>query len=439
MKKKSNLILFGVLSLLLVFTYFIQEKKVLFSYKKEKSLIDMLGSELVSIKGPNFEAIKIKDSWFQNQQLLSHNIFKILEKRMREIKLIQELENAKDENFPGFLELVLNNKKVLIGDMSIDNESFYLKVENSFFLAKIDGESTQISYSQENLQKDKLVELKSLFFKKTKDIFEDQFFRYSKSIPLWKVAVFSEGRNPYVLDFKDNKTIPDQISGVEVHQNIKDKFFSLITQIQIKNELDYNKLKLFKKLASINFKDKNSNQDIIWEVWRKNQSTADPVIVDHYNQKAFEAIGGTLKVFFLDVQDYWDKKIIPTKDFKNFDKLKIEFHQNKLKKSVIISNREPFEFESSDGIPNLNNLQAFIQLVMNLSAFDQADRVSPLSSTDEKIYSDEKFLRFNIFDHKLLCHQKSHEIIMVNLTTRTKLHFYQNIESVFCDLKAMIE
>src|SRR5690606_20261862 len=107
------------------------------------------------------------------------------------------------------------------------------------------------------------------------------------------------------LNFEANTTNPPPIKGIVVHKDIGKKFYSLLTQMNIKEKVPYSEKLKSKKLASLKFID--GANEIVWELWLKSEKSADAYIIDSKSQKAFLMVGGTLRAFFIQVQDYWDK------------------------------------------------------------------------------------------------------------------------------------
>ena len=418
---RRNLLLFGILVSLLVGTYFFQEVRVHNEYH-EASIKDRLITEDVThLKLPHVEATKVGISWWEGDILLSHNVFKQIERKLTEIKKIKKIEGSWESFFPNPFIFEINHTKWTIGDLSLDKQAFYIAKGDEIYLAVIEGESVQLTRNEEEIAGIKLNELVTLLSKSKKEILEDQLFRFYPKLPLDRVALDVDGSLPYELNLKENTTTPPPIKGVEVHNDLKGKFYSLLTQMNIKEEVPYNEKLKFSKLASIKFIDNSS--EVEWGLWLKSKNSADAFIIDNKNKKAFLMVGGTLRAFFIQFQDYWDKKVIPPKDFKSFTRTNAVLTSGSKTASVSIINREPMSFEVKGYKVETQKMEQLVQLIFNLGPQDQANRVSILNSSERKQILSEEHLRIEVMGQELLIWRKPQELIVVNLTQGFKAHF----------------
>ncbi len=148
-------------------------------------------------------------------------------------------------------------------------------------------------------------------------------------------------------------------------------------------------------------------------------------------------VGATLKLFFVRMQDYWDKKVIPYKDFVSFTRLATKFTQGSKTANVTIINKEPLEFEAGKLKIDQLKMEQLVQFLFNLGPKDQADRVSPLSATEKKQVLSEEHLRIEAMGQDLILWRKTEELIVVNLTQGFKTHFTvldENFRGTFEDV-----
>lgn len=432
---KKNLSLFAVLIFLLVGTYFFQEMRL------EKERIEtlekdlLIKEEIVHLKLPHIEAHKKNGQWWAGDKLLSHNTFKQIEKKFKEIRKFKDIQGEWKSYFSDPFTFVLNGKSWTIGDMSLDKQSFYVAREKEIFLAYIEGESTQLTTKEEDIESIKLNELLSLLSKKEKDLLETQLFRFYPELPEEKIIISSEGSLPYELDLKKNETIPPPVKGVKVHNDFQGKFRSLLTQANIKEEIPYSPKLQFKKLGSVSFRGKDKAVD--WELWLVSDKKADAVIIDPKQKRAYSVVGGTLKLFFVNVQDYWDKKVIPQENFKSFNRLDAEFVQGEKAETVTIINKEPFEYEARKYKVDQVKMEELLQFVFNLGPKSDADRVSNLSSSEKKMLLSGDHLRIEVMGQELVLWRKQEELIVANLTQGFKAHYgllNENFRATFSDV-----
>lgn len=418
---KKNLALFSIFVVLLVVTYVFQEKRAEKEYTESQLKDRLVDFEITHLKLPEVEATKKNGSWWSNEKLLSHNAFKQIEKKLTEIKKIKSIQGEWKSFFPHPFTFEINHVVWTIGDMSLDKQGFYIAHDKKIYLAVVEGESTQLTRDESEIESIKVNELVSSLSKPLKDLYETQLFRFYPDLPMERVVLSAEGSLPYELDFTKNQTLPPPIPGISVLKDLKGKFFSLLTQMNLKEEVPYSDKLKFKKLADVKFI--GTKKTVSWELWLKSESSADAIIIDPAEKKAFWMVGGTLKLFFIQNQDYWDKKVIPSEHFVSFTRLPTTFIQGSKKADVTILNREPLAFEVPGYKVDQLKMEQLIHFIFNLGPKDQADRVSLLAKTERQMLLSGDHLRINVLDQDLILWRKQEELIVANLTQGFKAHF----------------
>lgn len=419
---KKNLGLLGVLVVLLLGTYIFHEKKL------EKSFLDSFTKDRLiaqdDIKKLVFMGIsaeKKDGQWFASDLLLSHNKMKVIELKISQVKKLKDIEGDEANYFTQKLPFEVNGEKWALGDMTLDKQGFYISRNHKIMIATIEGENAELTDDPKKLSMLKYDELRAGLTAEIGELVENQLFRYYPKLPNDSVTIETDGRPAYELDLKNDKTLPPPIGGISVHDKLADKFRSLLTQITIKKEVPFDENLKFSKVGQLIFAE--GSKKVKWELWLKGDNSADSYVVDNENKKAFLMIGGTLKVFFIQVQDYWDKKVIPPSEFENFTRLIATFTQGSKTAQVTILNREPLAFETQGFKVDDFKMNILLQYVFNLSEKDQADRVSPLSKSERKEVLSGNHLRLDLMDQELLFWRKQQELIVVNLTQGFKAHF----------------
>lgn len=423
---KKNLLLFGILVLLLGLTYIFQEVRT------QKALeADSIGiireEEIRSLSFSGIRAEKRQGQWWDGDKLLSHNVFRQLEKKLSRIKSIKTVDGKVDTYFSAPLKFEVNGELWQIGDVTLDKQAFYLARGNQVMVAVIEGESGELTDDEAKLAQIKLDDLKAAFSVPAGQLAETQLFRFYPSLPVGSVVVKSDGRPSYELDLIKNTTNPPPLAGIEVHSKLAEKFQSLVTQMTIKKEVPYSEKLKFTKLGQMTFA--SGPKKVVWEMWIADGNNADAYIVDNSAKRAWLMIGGTMKAFFTSVQDYWDKKVIPPKKFKSFRRLPALFTQGEKTAKLEIVNQEPLGFETKKYKVDAVQMMTLLRFVFNLSEKDQADRVSPLSRSERKQVLSEEHLRIEVLEQELVMWRKQHELIVVNLTQGFKAHFIVADES----------
>lgn len=418
---KKNAVLFGVLIFLIIGTYIFQEQRVEREYLDSQTKDRLIETEITQLKLPHVEAVKKDGQWWSDKSLLSHNNFKSIEKKISEIKKIKDIKGDKKNFFPHPFEFEVNQEKWMIGDQSLDKQGFYVARGDKIYLAIIDGESVHLTQNENEVESMKLNELILALSKPLTELKETQLFRFYPDLPEDRVLISVEGSLPFELLLQKDETIPPPIEGVNVHPDLQNKFRSLLTQMTVREEISYDEKLKFKKLGEIKFF--GSKAEINWELWLKNDTSADAFILDSARKRAFHMVGGTLRVFFIQLQDYWDKKVIPPGEFKSFNRLPVTFIQGDKKAIVTVLNREPLAFEAQKFKIQQVPLEQMFQIIFNLGPQDQGDRVSQLTKSERQQLLSEEHLRIEVMEQELVLWRKGQELIVANLTQGYKVHF----------------
>jgi hypothetical protein len=434
---KKNLLLLGILISLLIVTYYFQEKKTDRKYLESQREGKVFLDEIQSLEMSDIKAVKKDGRWFAGETLLSHNQMKQLEQRLKELKVIKDLEGGAASLPSSALRAKINDHELLVGDLALDRQSFYISINGSPHLAIIDGESSAMAQSPEELEGLKLQEFKSMLLQSQAQLKETQLFRYYPNLPVERAMLEVQGHLPFELNFKSNETAPPPVSGVAVQARLQEKFISLLTQVNFKEEVPFSAKLKFRKLGEIKFL--GEQKVVKWELWLKDEKSADAYLIDEEAKKAWLMIGGTLRIFFIQIQDYWDKKVIPASSFKSFSRLDLKLRQGSREVPVTVLNREPLDFTSKTHKIKLGNMQDLFQFIFNLGERDQAHRVSNLASSERKQLLNQEHLRLEIMGQELLLWRKPQELIVVNLTQGFKTHFHVVMENFNAQIEDVIE
>ena len=419
---KKNFVLLGVLALLLIGTYVFQELRSSHLFEASLTKDHLISAENIkSLSFTDVEAKKIDGQWKMDDTLLSYNTFKQIEKRISQIKKLKSVDGVRSNYFTTPIEFKVNGESWVVGDMTLDRTGFYFARDNQLMVAAMEGEGQELSDDPNKAMEVKLEDLRKHLKMRVDQLTETQLFRFYPNLPVGTVTIEVDGRPAFELDLKKNETIPPPIEGIKVHENLLEKFHSLLTQVTIKKEVPYSKDLKFSKLGQMMFQ--NDKDKVEWGLWLKGDNSADSYIVDDKNKKAFQMVGGSLKIFFIQYQDYWDKKIIPPEEFKNFTRLKMTFTQGSKQAKVELINKEPLAFETSKYKVDMVKMNILFQYLFNLSEKDQADRVSQLSKSERKEILSANNLRIEVLNQELVLWRKAQELIVVNLTQGFKAHF----------------
>lgn len=420
---KKNLTLFGVLVFLLIGTYLFHEKRIRADF--ERSLTqDRLFSKnsLVSISWGDVEAIKKNDQWWSGNKLLSHNSFHQLEKQLLSLRRVKVIPGEKGIFFKQAISFKVNGEEFLLGEMAFDRQGFYLGRGHEIMIASIEGPSGEVTDDEAKLAEIKYQDFKKKLGFKLEELTETQLFRYFPKLSAGRILIELESRPSFELNLKSNETVPPPIEGIAVHDKLGEKFLSLLTQVTIKKEVPYTEQLKQHLLGKISFIEDQKSE--VWELWLNSSKSADSYIIDSKNKRAWLMIGGTLKPFFVNLQDFWDKKVIPFAVLKPFSKTRVHFVQDDKSADVDLINSEPLGFETPTMKVDFPKMTVLFEYLLNLGQKDQADRVSQLTNSEKKMLLSGSHLRVEIFGQEILFWKKQEELILVNLTNGFKAHFF---------------
>jgi hypothetical protein len=432
---KKNALLFALLVALLGVTYVFQERRVADEHREERLRDALITEEIRELKLPAGTAVRRDGQWRAGAQLLSHNLLKQIVARLSELRKVRAVSGDWKSFFPNPFTFGVNGTTWTIGDLTLDREGFYVARGREVFLAVIDGGSTELSTRPEDVEAAKLNALVRILSLPLEDLKERQLFRFFPKLPMDRAVIAVDGRPPFELDFVGNETLPPPVTGVAVHRDLRGKFHSLLTQVSLREEVPYSEALKFKKLGEIRFlKDK---VELAWELWLRSAKTADALVIDPSEKRAFLMVGGTLKIFFVGVQDYWDKKVIPEKYFVSFARLDADFIQGARRARVSIANKEPLEFSARGHTVDPAKMELLVQFLFNLGPRDQAERVSNLSASERRQLLARDLLRVQVMDQELVIERRQQEVIVANVSQGFKAHFTlldENFRGTFEDV-----
>jgi hypothetical protein len=433
---KKNLALLGVLIALIVATYILQEKRVEHAFNEEKTRGRLVEEEIRSFEMEGLSAEKREGHWWSGKVLLSHNLLGLIEKKLSEIKTVKTIEGKPSDLLKDAKAIKINGVPWLIGGMNFDETAFYVSKNGKIHLAIMDSGSNITT--EEDLEESKLKELLGLINRPPSSLKETQMFRFYPELPSDSVFIEADGSQGYELLLKENKTIPPPIEGISVQEQLAEKFKSVVTQITLKEELPYSEKLKHKRLANMTFKSADG-KNVSWQIWMRARGSADAILIDDGTKRAFLMVGGTLRTFFLQVQDFWDKKVVPPKQFRAFERLPVAFTQGAKTISGVVIDKEPLDFEFKEARAKAGNMQDLFQLIFNLGPRDQADRVSQLTKSDRQHFLNADPLKIEVMEQELLCIRKKDELILANLSRGFKAHFLAPFENLNCRLQDVLE
>ena len=416
---KSNLKLLIVLILLLTGTYIWIERPDRMWWKQHDETYRLrdLAEEAQSF-GVFGKKWALKDNqWTHGKEILSLSIWPKWKRIFTNLKLEREIimppgmtkENYLGEGFP----VTINDHSFIFGERSVDGKSIYI----------LDLESNKI-LQMSLLPSDLFQMLDEVKAKSELEMIERRVFAYFSDIPFTKVVFETPGILSFELDLEAKTTSPRPIPGILIHPHIDQKFWHEIDLMQFTAQIEPDMGLLYQKMASLSLLDKDKKV-LTFELHRVGPQNADAVVYVPEKKKMFKVQGNTAKVFFDQVQDYWDRKIIPRDVFKSFTEMRVQFVLGEREATVNVINQEPLSFGSTQ--PEIkvkeDKLQNLFAILFNLGQYDEASRVSILTKSEKQQFQNEPHIRMNVFGQDLMLIRKTNELVVVNFTQGFKAHF----------------
>lgn len=413
---KTNIKLFIFLVFLITGTYFYIERpdRLWWSAHDKTYTLKALAENAQVFEIHNMKWILKDGQWVHDADLLSVSTWTKWKKILTSLKLEREIpltNGLKKENFisQGFT-LGLDEEKYIIGDLTLDGKSLYiLDIGQQKIL--------QMGLLPSDFFK-VLEELKEMSLEK---MIEKRIIAYFNEVEFDKVVFETPGILSFELDLIKKITHPAPINGVLTHPQLEQKFYYELELLQFTQQLPYNPGLLYQKMSELIFMDKNKKM-LTFELHRTGPQNADAVVFVPDTKQIFKVQGQTAKVFFNQVQDYWDKKIIPRNVFKAFTEIPVNFILGERTALVSVANQEPLGLSSTVGLKQ-DKLQSLFSIIFNLAHYDEASRVSILSKSERQQFQNELHLRVQVFGQELMLIRKTNELVVVNFTQGFKAHF----------------
>lgn len=455
---KKNLIFLGILSLLLTFTYFFQEKRDRDFYQSRENLANTLqeGLEFEKLKIIQLKKTKIEkrdEIYFlpkYNYPASKDRIDDLL-RRLGDMKVKRVLEESevkklkkedflrKDDPFISFTFEKNKNITFTIGKKLEFNDSFYVKLQRdnkeSVVIAAIEEAKESFIGNEDEYQRYQYDELISLIRKK-----ESFYLRHEVLLPSVEISMISsiqiEGNHnrPFKVDFKENQTTPRPYGGGAYEKEAFTSFLKELGNFSA-NELIFKaKHKDLKHLVSKVLLTLSNGNEITLKIFSQYQDQKGYFLsISDRDNLIFKLNQMAAKIFFTHVQDFWSKSVLSEKSL--FDQgdvtFKMEFSGNKIFEIKI-----PYEKEFKVEIvsapdqeiiyqPNVNAFKSLFLILMGTYR-EKARHISPLSETDKKKHLIKDYIKLHIPSYNLLIAKVGDEFIIDQNDKGFKIHYLFN-------------
>ncbi len=416
---KSNLKLFAILLVLLTATYVWIERpdREWWRGHDESFQLKELVDNAQSFEVQGVEWKLVDNLWTHGQDLMAIPAWAKWRRTLTSLKLERAIPLTETVKFDDFItdgfSLKIDGQEFILGDKTSDEKGIYL----------FDKERHQILQMQ-LFPSDLFQMLDEVKEKTAEQMIEKRVFPYFSNVNFQKAVFETPGILSFELDLVNKVTTPKPIAGILQHPHIDQKFWHEMDRIQFTEQITPDLGLLYQKMAAINLY-QDEKKVLSFELHRIGPLNADAVVYVPEERRMFKVQGSTAKVFFDQVQDYWDRKIIPRNVFKAFDEMRVQFILGDKEATVNVLNQEPLGFSSPDNLIKLkeDKLHNLFGILFNLGQYDEASRVSILTKSEKQQYQNEAHIRMNVFGQDLMLIRKSNELVVVNFTQGFKAHF----------------
>jgi hypothetical protein len=445
-KEHKNKILFLVLVLALVATYVFEERANILKKDKldrQSSLIfsDNLG-ELKGVTGIkiNFEKRGSVYHDRENNLKLSNarldEFFQILA-GLKTLSIIDAEEVKKvGVNFyipDPTMKMSFNFEKgdvtFILGKKLEYDQTFYMQVisgeKSNIVLVKDESPDPNVYENDEQYKKSdaKFKRLQMVYFLTNKYFYDGKVFRnldYSKEKINFETITISTFRNKkYTVNFKDSTTLPPAPASTGYFDDNWVSFHQALTDLEAKSVTYPANFSLLDELLSFfEIVDRNGKK-ITLEIYKKYGEESGYFLKSSLDNLLYLIKPEDAQYFFVNVQDFWIKKISPTE--KSYS-LKIVFYNQK-EQVVEVSDGDLFRItpaKNSTHNGTISELQ-FKKLIDFIKS--EGNHLSDLTESPTNIIK-KTILQLHFENRVLNVILEDNEVILVDLKNKLKIHHY---------------
>lgn len=450
--KNKNLFLFVFLILGIIFTYFFEEmrnQKKDEEIKKELSLIPTYGLEkLQSIQGIKLSILKKGELFYsaENGLLLSgkklDEFFKILSGlQVKSIVPKEELAKVDRSFFIANEDLKLNfsflDEKVQfsLGKKLGYDQRFYMEVVTSKGgvstkkMVVVEDQSVDPNaYSSEEEYKKsdfKYQRLQMMFYLTNVFFYESapfHQFHYDPQTLHFKTMEIATFRNKkFSLNFEKTETLPPILSGLKYFEENWISFYRSLVNIEAKTVyFPYDEKKLEGPLSEFIIHDRDQRK-IVLTLFKKYGSLTGYFLKTDFNKILYELRAEDSQYFFVNIQDFWQKKIGPISSQYS---LKLLFPNQASAVEMLVQDDGLFKATSRQGIINVAQLKKLLDLLKT-----NADHVSEVLNEKwvMKLYFENRELDVILIDN---------EVVFVDPVYKWAMHYYTGKDIPFSILRS---
>ncbi len=444
---KKNFILFSILIIAIAITYLFEERANILSEKEKLVATTLLNADslgdLKSVKGVKLDFIK-KDEYFYDQT----NNLRLSKPRLDEFfHLLSNLKvtstlNQTEVNKVGLKFYIPNPDVKLVfsftnGEMvftlgkKLDyDQSFYMEVkkdgQSEVMIVKDDSPDPGAYENEEQYQKsDAKYRRIQVVFLLTNKYFQDtsvfrEFNYQSDKINFESMSIATFRNKRFSISFANSTTNPPVFNGLGYFDENWVSFLEAMTKLEGKTIFYPSEPKLLDEILSqIEVVDRD-NRKYSLELYKKYDKQNGYFLKTSFNTIIYEIKAKDAEYFFVNVQDFWQKKLAPKEKvfnlsltFFNGKNLAVKIEDQELFKVLTLN---PAKLKEAD----LRPLE-FKRLLELLKS--EGNHVSEMTEKPTEILK-KNILRVQFENKSLNVILEDNEVILVDIEKKIKIHHY---------------
>lgn len=324
-------------------------------------------------------------------------------------------------------------KKVIhyrLGEKLLYDEGFYMSRregdKEEWFIVKHIGPNDGVYESEEDRINQKFGEVKMLFSIHKETFYNQRLIKQQEN--LLKIAIANNWNRPFTIDFSLKKTDPEVIKGVAYDEKGIERLMAQLFSIKamtlfFMKDNDLTSLKDKSAELLLTFEDRK----LILQLYRQFQGRAGYFVTSSFEKNILfelESLHGSL--FFLNVQDFWQKQIFSDNDPIGTTKelFTIQFGK-KGPYELAIPASDEFQIEMVSKPKREVKPHPFRELFQLLVGTGRkANRISEITDQQKKrLLQNDKSIRLKIRGHDLLITFNGNEILMTHIIFGYQLHY----------------
>jgi hypothetical protein len=440
----KNLLLLIILSALIGFTYYWEEldkKKKYTSQTEYKKLFSFMAQDVLEINLTNLKLIKKDSRWIIGELDYKASKTKVdyILKTLEGLQIISKLkiDPRKYEEFfthqnHSFRIRTFDNEYFLrLGDISNISGFFYLELslagQKNLYLVKDDNIYEGLYKNALEAEFQKYISFKKIITSAPQQLIDNNLLPYFKFNLLETVAITAKSRPKFELNLKENKTTPQIFKNLK-YKNIRQHFISLFKSLNVESIRKIKTNVLSELQSSIIFIQNGSNIEL--RLYGKLNDELGSYITISNSDWIYSISDKSKKVFFVDVQDFWNKKFIYPRAIHEYDRFIFELGDTNNQYKFEVDDISNFEIKIDDNrldSINAGNLNLLFNIMFNLVNFKESRFVyNYLSNLDKNIPTFELKLLNKRFKFQFL----QYLIIVQDVDLKLEYHFIHKNQSI---------